>query len=75
MEALFEAEAHPSAQQTLDLQQSLWKVGLARAAPAIDCLIAAYAVVNDAVVLNCDHDFGFLEIATEGLVRQEYIAP
>ncbi|GAB3603380.1 hypothetical protein [Microbacterium aureliae] len=45
-----------------------------RAAAAFDCLIAAYAVVNDAVILNSDHDFGFIEIATRGAVRQECVA-
>ena len=45
----------------------------ARAA-AFDCLIAAYAVVNDAAILNSDHDSGIIEIATRGAVRQEYVA-
>lgn len=45
-----------------------------RAAAAIDVLIAAYAVANDAVVLNSDQDFGYIELATAGAVRQEYIA-
>jgi hypothetical protein len=46
---------------------------MVRAAAAFACLIAAYAVVNDAVVLNADHDFGYIESATGGLVRQEYV--
>ncbi len=45
-----------------------------RAAGAMDVLIAAYAVINDAVILNSDQDFGYIEIATGGTVRQEYIA-
>jgi predicted nucleic acid-binding protein len=45
-----------------------------RAAAAFDCLIAAYAMVNDAVVMNSDRDFGYIESATGGVVRQEYIA-
>ena len=44
-----------------------------RAAAAFVCLIAAYAVVNDAVILNSDQNFGYLELATGGIVRQEYI--
>ncbi|WP_127818119.1 PIN domain-containing protein [Microbacterium sp. CPCC 204701] len=74
MEQLLPAWEHPGEQQALDVQQALWSTGLMRAAAAFDCLIAAYAVVNDAVILNSDHDFGFIEIATRGAVRQEYVA-
>ena len=73
MEQLLPAWEHPDEQQALDVQQALWDTGLVRAAAAFDCLIAAYAVVNDAVTLNSDHDFGYIEIATRGAVRQEYI--
>ena len=41
-----------------DIQQALWSRGRIRAAAAFDCLIAAYAVANDAVVLNSYRDFG-----------------
>lgn len=74
MEQLLPAWEHPDAQHALDVQQALWDSGLVRAAAAFDCLIAAYAVVNDAVILNSDHDFGYIEIATQGAVRQEYVA-
>ena len=73
MEQLLPAWEHPDEQQALDVQQALWDAGLTRAAAAFDCLIAAYAVVNDAVILNSDHDFGFIDIATRGAVRQEYV--
>jgi predicted nucleic acid-binding protein len=75
MEQLLPAWEHPDEQRALDVQQALWDTGLMRAAAVFDCLIAAYAVVNDAVILNSDHDFGFIEIATRGAVRQEYVAP
>lgn len=75
MEQLLPAWEHPDEQQALGVQQALWDTGLMRAAAAFDCLIAAYAVVNDAVILNSDHDFGFIEIATRGAARQEYVAP
>ncbi len=75
MAQLLPAWEHPDEQQALNVQQALWDTGLTRAAAAFDCLIAAYAVVNDAVILNSDHDFGFIEIATRGAVRQEYVAP
>lgn len=75
MEHLLPAWEHPDEEQALDVQQALWDSGFVRAAAAFDCLIAAYAVVNDAVILNSDHDFGYIEIATQGAVRQEYVAP
>ena len=74
MEQLLAAWEHPTEQEALDIQQALWSAGLMRAAAAFDCLIAAYAVANDAVVLNSDHDFGYIELATGGRVRQEYVA-
>ncbi|MEZ3160280.1 hypothetical protein AB1K54_06970 [Microbacterium sp. BWT-B31] len=64
---------HPDEQQALAVQQALWDAGFVRAA-AFNCLIAAYAVVNEAVILNSDHDFGCIEVATRGAVRQEYVA-
>lgn len=74
MEQLLPAWEHPNEHQAMDVQQALWDTGLMRAAAAFDCLIAAYAVVNDAVILNSDRDFGYIEIATQGAVRQEYVA-
>lgn len=74
MEELLAAWEHPHDSVALDIQQALWASGLIRAAAAFDCLIAAYAVANDAVVLNSDRDFGYIEYATRGAVRQEYIA-
>lgn len=75
MEQLLPAWEHPDEHLTLDVQQALWDSGLVRAAAAFDCLIAAYAVANDAVILNSDRDFGYIEIATRGAVRQEYVGP
>ena len=74
MEELLAAWEHPSETDALSIQQALWDNGMMRAAAAFDCLIAAYAMVNDAVVLNSDRDFGYIECATGGVVRQEYIA-
>ncbi|PRB05879.1 PIN domain-containing protein [Microbacterium sp. MYb64] len=74
MDELLPAWEHPDEQDALDIQQALWERGLVRAAAAFDCLIAAYAVANDAVILNSDHDFGYIALATDGRVRQEYIA-
>ncbi|UFS58528.1 PIN domain-containing protein [Subtercola endophyticus] len=74
MDELLTAFVHPDATAALDIQQSLWMTGRPRAAAAFDCLIAAYAVVNDAVVLNSDRDFGHIADALGGRLRQEYIA-
>ncbi|MDJ0377956.1 VapC toxin family PIN domain ribonuclease [Cryobacterium sp. PH31-L1] len=74
MDELLAAWEHPTENDALNIQQALWSSGLMRAAVAIDVLIAAYAMVNDAVILNSDHDFGYLASATGGAVRQEYIA-
>lgn len=73
MDELLPAWEHPNEQEALDIQQALWERGLVRAAAAFDCLIAAYAVANDAVILNSDHDFGYIALATDGRVRQEYV--
>lgn len=74
MDALLPAWEHPTEEDALDIQQALWDQGMPRAAGAFDCLIAAYALANDAVVLHSDHDFRYIEMATKGTVRQEYIA-
>ena len=74
METLLAAWEHPTEKDALDIQQALWESGMMRAAGAFDCLIAAYAVANDAVVLNSDRDFRHIELATDGSVRQEYVA-
>jgi predicted nucleic acid-binding protein len=60
--------------RNLDLQQELWEGGLICAVGAFDCWIAAYAVVNEAVLLNSDRDFGCLSRVTGGVVQQEYVA-
>ena len=73
MAQLLPAWEHPDERQALDIQQALWDSGFVRAAAALDCLIAAYAVDNDAVVLNSDRDFGYIAVATRGAVRQEYV--
>lgn len=75
MEGLLSAWEHPDERDAPDIQQALWDAGLVRAAAAFDCLIAAYAVANDAVILNSDRDFAYIEAATAGRVRQEYVAP
>ncbi|MCW4385707.1 VapC toxin family PIN domain ribonuclease [Salinibacterium sp. SYSU T00001] len=74
MESFLKAPQRPSATSAIDVQHALWRTGLVRAAGALDCLIAAYAIANDAVLLNSDRDFGHIERATGGRLRQEYVA-
>ena len=69
----FPLELHPEEDFVLDLQGTLWKSGKFRAAGSIDILIAAYAILNDAIVLSCDHDFS--HIAEVSDLQQEYISP
>ncbi|GAA1447537.1 PIN domain-containing protein [Leifsonia poae] len=73
MDDLLPALVHPSEQDALEIQEALWARGMMRSAGAFDCLIAAFAVVNDAVLLNSDRDFGYIESATGGAVKQEYV--
>jgi predicted nucleic acid-binding protein len=74
MDGLLAAWAYPTEKDALDIQQALWAAGMMRAAGAFDCFIAAYAGANDAVVLNSDRGFEYIETATRGAVRQEFTA-
>ncbi len=67
------ADHHPDEHDVLDLQQALWEKGLRRAAAAFDCLIAAYAMANDAIVLHSDRDFACIAEAVGPAFRQEYV--
>lgn len=73
MEQLLPVAVHPSESDALDVQQALWASGRMRAAGAFDCLIAAYALRNDAIVLHSDLDFGHIADALGGAFRQEYV--
>lgn len=75
MAAFFPAPVHPSTEDALALQHALWADGKVRAAGALDCLIAAYAVANDAILLHAERDYIHLAHATQGRVREEYVAP
>ena len=52
MDNLLPAPTHPTADRARDIHQALLNRGLIRAAGAFDCLLAAYAVVNDATDLE-----------------------
>jgi predicted nucleic acid-binding protein len=74
LSGLLPAFEHPDESLATELQRALWERGMPRAAAAFDCLIAAYAVANDAIVLNSGHDFEYIERATDGRLRQEFVA-
>jgi predicted nucleic acid-binding protein len=69
----FPLERAPDESLVLDIQGRLWVGGLVRAAGAVDILIAGYAIVNDAIVLAADHDFGHIAAVSD--LRHEYVAP
>lgn len=75
MELFTPAVSHPPQQLVLDIQQALWQNGMMRAAGNTHVHIAAYAIVNDLTLLNCDRDFGFIAGAFKAAeFRQEFIA-
>ncbi len=55
--AFDECAAHPSSADVLDVQSALFHGGLVRAVGALDTVIAAYALANEATVLHYDRDF------------------
>ncbi len=73
MDSLFALQLHPTVTEVLNLQQVLWDSGLMRAAGAVDILIAAYAIANDATVLSADRDFDAIARATGGRLRHQLV--
>lgn len=69
----FPLEHTPDESLVLDIQAALWSAGLVRSAGAVDILIAAYAITNDATVLVADHDFDHITRVTD--LDHEYVAP
>lgn len=75
MELYAPAMTAPSVRDVLEIQQALWDNGLMRGAGNADVLIAAYAIVNDLVILTADHDFGYIDAALgSGRLQQEFVA-
>ncbi len=50
----------PTSLEVLNIQNALWTGGLVRSVGAMDALIAAYAMANDAAVLHLDSDFDYV---------------
>lgn len=74
LSAFPQCSAHPTVEEALGIQSRLWNGGLLRAAGAIDTLIAAYAVKNDAIVLHYDRDFEHIAAVTPEF-RHQWIVP
>ena len=64
----------PTSSDVLAIQSRLWHGGLLRSVGAIDTLIAAYALRNDAVVLHYDGDFEHVATVTPGF-RHQWVIP
>lgn len=51
----------------------LWNAGFVRGTGAVDILIAAYAIANDATILSADRDVDHIAAVTD--LAHEYVAP
>ena len=69
-----ECDVHPTAALVLDLQNSLFNGGLVRAVGALDTVVAAYGVANDATVVHYDGDFEHVAQVWPGF-RHQWIVP
>ena len=69
-----ECDSHPSVDLVMSIQNALFHGGLVRAVGALDTIIAAYAVANDATVVHYDHDFEHIAKVWSGF-RHAWIAP
>lgn len=68
-----ECEVHPTAALVLDIQNDLFNRGYFRAVGVTDTLIAAYAIVNEAVVVHYDQDFELVARVRDDF-RHQWIA-
>ncbi len=74
LKAFPECPQAPTSVEVLEMQNRLWNSGLLRAVGAMDTLIAAYALRNDAAVLHYDRDFEHVAAVTPGF-RHEWVIP
>jgi predicted nucleic acid-binding protein len=72
LEAFPGCSIHPDTADALQIQNALWSNGLLRAAGAMDTLIAAYAIKNNATVLHYDRDFDHIATVVTNF-RHEWI--
>lgn len=64
----------PPVHDVLALQRKIWGAGLVRAVGAVDTVIAAYALANDATVVHYDPDFEHIA-KVEPRFRHRWIVP
>ncbi len=69
----FPLERAPDESSAVGIQSALWNAGFVRGAGAVDILIAAYAIANDATILSADRDFDHIAAVTD--LAHEYVAP
>jgi len=69
-----ECESHPGSSLVLEVQGALFHAGLVRAVGAVDTVIAAYAIQNDATVVHYDSDFEHVARVWPGF-RHAWISP
>jgi predicted nucleic acid-binding protein len=74
LDAFEQCDGHPDQEEVVDIQGRLWNGGLLRAAGAMDTLIAAYAMKNDAAVLHYDRDFEHIASVVPGFAHR-WIVP
>lgn len=67
-------DQHPDTDEALLIQNLLWNNGLVRAAGAMDTLIAAYAIKNDAILIHYDRDFQHIAAVMPNFAHQ-WIVP
>jgi predicted nucleic acid-binding protein len=72
--AFAECQIAPDSPLTLDVQFRVWRAGLVRGAGALDTVIAAYALANDATVVHYDRDFEIIARAVPDL-KHRWIVP
>lgn len=68
------ARLHPMVEDVADIQRALFGAGMGRSAGPVDILTAAYARVNDAVVLTADHDYESIATVVADF-QCEFISP
>ncbi len=68
------ARHHPMVEDVTDIQRALFDRGMGRAAGPVDILTAAYARLNDAVVVAADHDYDSIARVVRGF-EHEFVQP
>ena len=72
--AFTECPEHPASAEVMEIQNKLWNSGLLRAAGAMDTIIAAYALTNDAILVHYDRDYDHIASVMPAF-RHQWIAP